>query len=155
MLLLVGDDWCRRRASHHRSISCSAVFDGAMQVYWPTAAINGRISAPASSRSLAPVEDSFSKVPALPIIPCMDGINLPPDLEQFAAEAVASGRFQNVSDVVRTAVELLRQREHSRAQLLTSVLAAQEQGDRLGYLTGDEVAAHVRQTIARKAGTAA
>ncbi len=85
----------------------------------------------------------------------MDGITLPPDLEQFATEAVASGRFQDVSDVVRSAVALLKQREQARAELLASVLAAQEQGDRLGYLSGDEVAAHVRQTIARKAGTTA
>lgn len=85
----------------------------------------------------------------------MDGITLPPDLEQFAVEAVASGRFQTVDEVVRTGVELLKRQEQARAELLASVLAAEEEGDRLGYLTGDEVAAHVRATIARRTGTAA
>ncbi len=85
----------------------------------------------------------------------MDGIILPPDLEQFAAEAVASGRFQDVSEVVRTGMELLKQRERARAELLASVLAAQAEGDRDGYLTGDEVAAHVRAAIARRTSAAA
>lgn len=85
----------------------------------------------------------------------MDGITLPPDLEQFAVEAVASGRFQTVDEVVRTGVELLKRQEQARAELLASVLAAEEEGDRLGYLTGDEVAAHVRAMIARRTGTAA
>ena len=85
----------------------------------------------------------------------MDGITLPPDLEQFAAEAVASGRFQDVSEVVRTGMELLKQRERARAELLASVLAAQAEGDRDGYLTGDEVAAHVRAAIARRTSAAA
>ena len=85
----------------------------------------------------------------------MDGITLPPDLEQFVAEEVAAGHYRDLDDVVRAGVDLLRQRAQARAELLASVLAAQEEGDRVGYLTGDEVAAHVRGTIARKAGTAA
>ena len=85
----------------------------------------------------------------------MDGIALPPDLEQFAAEAVAAGHYRDTAEVVRAGVELLRRREQARAALLGSVLAAREEGDRVGYLTADEVAAHVRDTIARRtAGTA-
>jgi putative addiction module CopG family antidote len=85
----------------------------------------------------------------------MDGIALPPDLEQFAAEAVAAGHYRDTAEVVRAGVELLRRRELGRAALLASVLAAREEADRSGYLTGDEVAAHVRETIARKTGAAA
>jgi len=85
----------------------------------------------------------------------MDDITLPPDLEQFATEAIASGRFQGLSEVVRAGMELLRQREQARAELLASVLAAKEEGDRDGYLTGDEVAAHVRATIARRSSAGA
>ena len=85
----------------------------------------------------------------------MDSVTLPPDLEQFAAAEVAAGRYRDFGDVVRAGVGLLKQRAQVRTELLRSVLAAQEEGDRLGYLTGEEVAAHIRKTIARGAGTAA
>ena len=85
----------------------------------------------------------------------MDGIALPPDLEQFAAEAIAAGHYRDTAEVARAGVELLRRRELARADLLASVLAAREEGDRSGYLTADEVAAHVRETIARRTGAAA
>jgi putative addiction module CopG family antidote len=85
----------------------------------------------------------------------MAGVTLPPELAQFAAEEVAAGRYRDLDDLVRAGVDLLKQRAQARAALLASVLAAQEEGDRVGYLTSEEVTAHVRATIARKAGTAA
>jgi putative addiction module CopG family antidote len=84
----------------------------------------------------------------------MDKVTLPPDLERFATEAVAAGRYQDFSDVVAAGVSLLQRHEQARAELLASVLAAKEESDRGGYLTGDEVAAQVRATIARRASTA-
>jgi len=84
----------------------------------------------------------------------MDSVILPPDLEQFATEAVASGRFRTVDEVVRTGMELLKQREQARAELLTSVLAAQEEGDRDGYLTGDDLLARVEARLAGRAASA-
>ncbi len=80
---------------------------------------------------------------------------LTPELESFATEAIAQGRYRDVADVVRSGVDLLRQRDAARAKLLTSVLAAQAVGDREGYLTGDEVAERVRGTIARRSTTPA
>ena len=80
----------------------------------------------------------------------MDGITITPELEQFAVEAVLSGRFRDLDDVVRTGLELLRRQEQTRTELVASVLAAQAEGDKNGYLTGDEVAAHVRQSIASR-----
>ncbi len=80
---------------------------------------------------------------------------LPPDLQQFVAEEVAAGRYRNFDEIVRAGIDLLKQRATARNELLASVLAAQEEGDRLGYLTGKEVAAHVRETIAQRTGTAA
>ncbi len=85
----------------------------------------------------------------------MDTVTLPPELERFAEEAVAAGRFRDVSDVVAAGVSLLQRQEQARAELLASVLAAKEESDRQGYLTGDEVAARVRATIARKTTAAA
>jgi len=85
----------------------------------------------------------------------MDTVTLPAELARFAAEAVASGRYRDVSDVVAAGVSLLRRQEQARAELLASVLAAKAESDRDGYLTGDEVGERVRATIARKANAAA
>jgi len=85
----------------------------------------------------------------------MNDVFLPPELEQFAAEAVASGRYRDRADLVVAGVSLLQRQEVARAELLASVLSAKEEGDRDGYLTGDEVAARVRATIARRSNTAA
>jgi antitoxin ParD1/3/4 len=84
----------------------------------------------------------------------MDTVTLPPELERFAAEAVAAGRYRTVSDVVAAAMALLQRQEQGRAELLASVLAAKAESDRDGYLTGDEVAEQVRATIARRANAA-
>jgi putative addiction module CopG family antidote len=85
----------------------------------------------------------------------IEDVTLPPELEQFAAEAVAAGRYRDTAEVVRAGVDLLRQWDAVHAELLASVLAARDEGDRDGYLTGDEVAARVRATIARRSTTPA
>ena len=85
----------------------------------------------------------------------MENVTLPPELERFATEAVASGRYRDISAVVAAGVSLLQRQEQARAELLASVLAAKEASDRDGYLTGDEVAERVRATIARKTNAAA
>ena len=85
----------------------------------------------------------------------MDNVTLPPELERFAEEAVAAGRYRDVSAVVAAGIRLLQRQDEARAELLTSVLAAKEESDREGYLTGDEVAARVRATIARRANATA
>ncbi|MGD0108684.1 MAG: type II toxin-antitoxin system ParD family antitoxin [Rhodopila sp.] len=78
----------------------------------------------------------------------------PPELERFVVEAIAAGRYRDKADLVAAAVSLL-QRQRARTELLTSVLAAKEDGDRDGYLTGDEVAARVRASIVRRSATQA
>jgi antitoxin ParD1/3/4 len=85
----------------------------------------------------------------------MDNVTLPPELERFATEAVAAGRYRDVSDVVAAGVSLLQRQEQARAELLASVQAAKEESDRSGYLNGDEVAEQVRATIARRTNAAA
>jgi antitoxin ParD1/3/4 len=85
----------------------------------------------------------------------MDKVTLPADLELFATEAVAAGRYRDVSDVVAAAMSLLQRHEKARTEMLESVRAAQDEGDRVGYLTGDEIAARIRATIARRCATPA
>ena len=81
----------------------------------------------------------------------MDNVTLPPELERFVADAVAAGRYGNASEAVAAGLSLLQRQEQARADLLASVLAAKEESDRDGYLTGDEVArSGAWATIARK-----
>ena len=84
----------------------------------------------------------------------MTAVTLPPDLQRFADDAIASGRYRDVSDLVAAGVSLLQRQEQARAALLASVVAAKAEADRDGYLTGDEVAERVRATIARRANAA-
>jgi len=77
----------------------------------------------------------------------MDAVTLPPELEEFAAEAVASGRYRDVSEVVRAGVGLLRRLDAARAELLASVIAAEAEGDRDGYLSIDQVEAEMQAAI--------
>jgi antitoxin ParD1/3/4 len=81
----------------------------------------------------------------------MNAVILPPDLQRFAEDAIASGRYRDVSDLVAAGVSLLQRQEQARAELLASVVAAKAEADRDGYLSGDEVAERVRATIARRA----
>lgn len=85
----------------------------------------------------------------------MTDVTLSPEQERFAAEVVASGRYRDVSEVVGAALDGLRQLERQRAELLASVIAAEQEGERDGFLTGDEVAARVRATIARRSAAPA
>jgi antitoxin ParD1/3/4 len=78
----------------------------------------------------------------------MDGITLTPDLERFAAEVLASGRYRDLSRIVAAGVSLLQRSDAARTTLLASVMSAQEEGDRTGYLAADEVVARVEARLA-------
>ena len=64
---------------------------------------------------------------------------LPPDLERFATEAVAAGRYRTVAEVVAVGVSLLQRQEAARAEFVASLEAAEAEGEREGFLTADEV----------------
>ena len=80
----------------------------------------------------------------------MDDVTLPPDLERFAEAAVAAGRFRDVSAVLAAGVSLLQRQEQARAALLASVLAAEAEADRDGYLTADDMMARVEARLAQR-----
>ena len=85
----------------------------------------------------------------------MDAVTLPSELESFVTEAVASGRYRDAAAVVAAGVSLLRRQEEARAEFVASILVAEAEVERDGYLTGDEVTERVRATISRKTNAAA
>lgn len=95
----------------------------------------------------------FPEAPALLIVSVMDSVFLPPDLEQFAAAAIAAGRYRDVGEVVAAGVGLLRRAEAQREDLLASVMAAEAQAERDGFLTIDEVMLDADTLIEEMAGT--
>jgi putative addiction module CopG family antidote len=84
----------------------------------------------------------------------MDDVTLPPELERFAEEAAAAGRYRDRSELVAAGLRLLQRQEQARAELLTSVLVAEEEADRDGYLTADEMMARVEARLARRRSAA-
>lgn len=97
---------------------------------------------------------SFPIVLAPPMISVMDGTILPPELDRFAAEAVASGRFESRDALIAAGVELLKRQDDERARLLASVHAARDEAERDGYLTGDQLMERVETLLARRAAAA-
>lgn len=89
------------------------------------------------------------------MVKSMNDVTLPPELERFAAEAVAAGRYRDHAEVVSAGVSLQQQMERQRAELHASVVAARDEGDRDGYLTGDELVARVEARLAGRPATAA
>ena len=69
----------------------------------------------------------------------MASVILPPELERFAAEAVAQGRYGDLSEVVRAGVSLLQRAEVERAAFLAEIEAAQQEGERCGFFAMEAV----------------
>lgn len=85
------------------------------------------------------------------MIRIMDDITLTPDLERFAAEAVAAGRYRDMSEVVQAGLSLLRQAEAEVADFVASLEAASAQGEQDGFLSVAQVESRVRAAIAKVA----
>ena len=80
----------------------------------------------------------------------MNAVTRPPELERFADEVVASGRYRDLDEVVRTGLSLLRQAEAERDAFIASLEAARAEGERDGFFTIDEVAAELDAIIAEE-----
>jgi antitoxin ParD1/3/4 len=74
-------------------------------------------------------------------------VSLPPALEKFARDCVADGRYSNVSEVVRAAMRLLQQQEEARLQFEATLREAEEEADREGWLTIEDVASEMQAII--------
>lgn len=74
-------------------------------------------------------------------------VNLTPELERFAQACVESGRYNNVSEVVRSGLRMLQEAEQRRAAFVASLDAAREEGERADFFALDDVEAEVRAEI--------
>jgi len=74
-------------------------------------------------------------------------IHLTSELERFARECVAEGRYDNVSEVVQAGLRLLQDAEQKRRQLLAVVREAEAEIERDGTFPLESVLAEVDAII--------
>lgn len=74
-------------------------------------------------------------------------VHLTPELERFARECVADGRYNNVSEVVRSGLRLLQEREEARRQFTAMLQQADEEAEREGTFTIEQVASEMQTII--------
>ena len=77
----------------------------------------------------------------------MSAVILPPDLERFAADAVAQGRYSSLDVVARAAFSLLQRTEAERAAFIESLEEAEAESERDGFFTLEEVMAETAAII--------
>ena len=86
-------------------------------------------------------------LPPRPYTGGMDSVTLPPELERFATDAVAAGRFRDLSEVVAAGLSLLQRQEQARAAFNASLEAAEAEGEREGFFTIEEVHREINDLI--------
>jgi antitoxin ParD1/3/4 len=74
-------------------------------------------------------------------------VHLTAELERFARECVDGGRYNNVSEVVRSGLRLLQEAEDRRNQFRLMLHAAEQEADRDGTVSVDSVLAEIDEII--------
>jgi antitoxin ParD1/3/4 len=77
-------------------------------------------------------------------------VHLTPELERFARECVEGGRYNNVSEVVRSALRLLQEAEDRRRQFKAMLEEAEREADRDGTVALDSVLSEIDGIIDHK-----
>ena len=73
-------------------------------------------------------------------------VNLTDELDRFVAAKVKTGRYENVSEVIRSALRSLERDEREHRAKLAAIRAAVDAGDASGIAKGN-VFARVRRTL--------
>lgn len=76
-----------------------------------------------------------------------NNLHLTPELQRFARECVEAGRYNNVSEVVRSGLRLLQETEERRHHFRAMLRAAEAEAARDGTHTIDEVLAEADKLI--------
>lgn len=74
-------------------------------------------------------------------------VHLTPELERFARDCVEGGRYNNVSEVVRSGLRLLQDAEERRRNFNAMLLQAEAEADRDGNIAIDDMLAEIDRTI--------
>lgn len=74
-------------------------------------------------------------------------VHLTPELERFARDCVEGGRYNNVSEVVRSGLRLLQEAEERRKSFNAMLLQAEAEADRDGTIAIDDVLAEADAII--------
>lgn len=78
-------------------------------------------------------------------------VHLTPQLEEFARSLVATGRYNNVSEVMRDGLRLLQEREERRHSFMKMIADAETEAEQEGTYTVEEVVAELDAIIDGKA----
>jgi antitoxin ParD1/3/4 len=74
-------------------------------------------------------------------------VHLTPELERFARECVAEGRYNNMSEVVRSGLRLLQEAEERRHAFTAMLRQVEEETDRDGDVSIEDALAEVDRII--------
>ena len=74
-------------------------------------------------------------------------VHLTPELERFARDCVEGGRYNNVSEVVRSGLRLLQEAEDRRRQFSGMMRDAEDEAARDGTIPIDKVLAELDSII--------
>lgn len=74
-------------------------------------------------------------------------VSLTPELESFAHYCVKSGDYNNVSEVVRSGLRLLKEQENRKRAFDAMVATTLQEVDELGARTADDVLAQMDAVI--------
>jgi putative addiction module CopG family antidote len=77
----------------------------------------------------------------------MDSVTLTPELQRFAAQAIASGRYRNMDELLRAGVDLLQRLEAERSVFVAALQDAEAEADRVGGVSLERVDAGMRAAI--------
>jgi len=75
-------------------------------------------------------------------------VQLSDDLERYVRECVEAGRYETVTEVVQSAVRLMRDTERQRAAFNAMLRAAAAEADRDGTFTAEEIFAEIDDALA-------
>jgi len=74
-------------------------------------------------------------------------VHLTPELESFARKCVEEGRYNNVSEVVRSGLRLLQEAEERRQAFTAMLRQVEEETDREGDVSIEDALAEVDRII--------
>ncbi|MBO0710686.1 MAG: type II toxin-antitoxin system ParD family antitoxin [Acetobacteraceae bacterium] len=114
----------------------------------PPSACQGTTSAKQPSRTAFPPRARPSGVDCPQILSGLESVTLPPELERFATEAVAAGRYRHVSSVVAAGVRLLQRQAEARSAFAGSLEEAIAAGERDGFCSIEDVEREMDAIIA-------